>query len=211
MQQTLIVEDVPEAHNWIIDGVSTAFPDTVISSAFCARDANELLDKHDYNLALIDLQLPDGSGVDLIERIKHATPATVCVVVSIYDDDQHLFPALQAGAGGYLLKDMPFEQFVRRLRGVLDNDPPLSPAIARRLLSHFSDSRPMPEHNLTSREREVLTLIAKGNKLTDVASSLSISPHTAADHVKNIYRKLNISSRAEASLEATRLGLITPP
>ncbi|WP_428623086.1 response regulator [Sedimenticola sp.] len=210
MQRALIVEDTPEARDWMADALGSVFPGITVRLAASVAEASDRLDRCRYDLALIDLHLPDGNGVDLIARINSESPQTLCVVVTIYDDDQHLFPALQAGAGGYLLKDMPGDQFVRRLRGIADGEPPLSPAIARRLLGHFGTPAPELDHDLTPREREVLTLIAKGIKLADVAEALSISRHTAGDHVKSIYRKLNISSRAEATLEAARLGFIKP-
>jgi DNA-binding NarL/FixJ family response regulator len=209
MQQALIVEDIPEAREWIGEAVCRVFPQLEISYAVSTQQAQQLLDTRVFDIALIDLNLPDGSGTELITRINNERPQTLCVVVTIYDDDQHLFPALKAGARGYLLKDMPQDQFIQHLRGITQGEPPLSPAIARRMLKHFALPTP-PAHDLTPREREVLALIAQGIKLADVAESLSISRYTAGDYVKSIYRKLNISSRAEASLEAARLGLIDP-
>lgn len=210
MQQALIVEDTVEAREWMAAALDTVFPSISVSLASSAQQAISLLDAVHFDLALIDLHLPDGNGTDIIRRINSISAQTLCVVVTIYDDDQHLFPALQAGARGYLLKDMPGDQFIRRLQGIANGEPPLSPAIARRLLGHFAKPAAPPEHNLTPREREVLTLIAKGIKLVEVADILSISHYTAGDHVKSIYLKLNISSRAEATLEATRLGLVNP-
>lgn len=210
MHRTLIVEDTLEAREWMAQTLCQVFPHTQTCLAASAGEAHTLLEANHFDLALIDLQLPDGNGTDLIARLNEQQPHALCIVVTIYDDDQHLFPALQAGAGGYLLKDMPGEQFVRRLQGIAQGEPPLSPAIARRLLSHFGQIATAPVHNLSPREEEVLSLIAKGIKLTEAAEILSISPHTASDHVKSIYRKLNISSRAEATLEAARLGLVSP-
>ncbi len=210
MQHALIVEDTLEARDWMARLLVHVFPGIAVRFAENLQQARASLEERRYDLALIDLQLPDGSGIEIISRLNGVSPHTLCIVVTIYDDDQHLFPALQAGAGGYLLKDMPDAQFIHRLRGIAKGEPPLSPAIARRLLGHFSEPRAQVEHDLSPREREVLVLISKGIKLADVAEALSISPHTAGDHVKNIYRKLNISSRAEATLEAARLGLISP-
>ena len=210
MQNVLIVEDTVEARHWMAEAVAVVYAGIEVILASSLQEAFMRLDESSYDLALIDLHLPDGSGIDIIRHINRHTPQTLCVVVTIYDDDQHLFPALQAGAGGYLLKDMPGEQFISRLQGIANGEPPLSPAIARRLLGHFSHPASLPEHNLTPREREVLALIAKGIKLSRVAEILRISPHTAGDYVKIIYRKLNISSRAEATMEATRLGLVDP-
>ena len=138
------------------------------------------------------------------------------VVASIHDDDDHLFQALQAGAQGYLLKDHPTAWLALQLRGIAQGQPPLSPAIARRLLRHFQAPPPTPAQSpaapavtdLSARERDVLGLLAQGVRIADIGIALGISRHTVGDHVKNIYRKLNISSRAEAALQARHLGLI---
>ncbi len=209
MKNALIIEDTQESRDWMRHMLNQAFPGIDTDCSENRRQAMERLAQRQYDLALVDLRLPDGSGIDIIASINRQTPRTLSVVVSIYGDDQHLFPALQAGAQGYLLKDMPDRQFVRRLQGIINGEPPLSPAIARRLLDFFARSPVGDSHDLSPREREVLTLIAQGHKLAEVAENLSISPHTAGDHVKSIYRKLNISSRAEATLVATRLGLIS--
>ena len=129
-------------------------------------------------------------------------------------------PALQAGAYGYLLKEQPREQLMEHLQRISQGEPPLSPSIARRMISYFSAqaNRPalqpqqtqdslMPNVQLTEREREVLLRVAKGFTLPEIGVQLGLSRHTIADYVKQIYRKLNVSSRAEAALEAQRLGL----
>ena len=151
--------------------------------------------------------MPDGDGTRVIEALNLLDPAPVIVVASIHDDDRHLFPALQAGAQGYLLKDQPMDQLAANLRGILSGNPPLSPAIARRLLGFFKDAAPGGE-SLTAREREALGLLAKGMKISEMAAAMGITRHTASDYVKNVYRKLNVSSRAQATLHAVRMGLI---
>ncbi len=134
------------------------------------------------------------------------------MVTPIFDDDRHLFGALRAGAAGYVLKDQSRNDLVEMLAGIHAGRPPLSPSIARKLLSVFQDEGADGDTNahtlLTQRKREVLTLIAKGYTVARVAEMLGITRNTAAGYVKIIYRKLNISSRAEATLEATRQGLI---
>ncbi|MGH9510447.1 MAG: LuxR C-terminal-related transcriptional regulator, partial [Terriglobales bacterium] len=154
---------------------------------------------------------PDGSGVDLIRSILQVHPLCQCIVTTIYADDLHLFPALRAGAAGYLLKDQPKERVVAALRGIASGEPPLSPVIAQRLLRVFGQDQASSsdqENPLSTRERETLVLIAKGFKLPEVAEQLGVTRNTAAGFIKSIYRKLNISSRAEATLEAARMGLV---
>ena len=132
------------------------------------------------------------------------------MVATVFDDDAHLFPALRAGATGYVLKDQPAETLAAMLTGIVSGQPPLSPSIARRLLQHFQPAPATPASQLTPRETEVLRLIAKGLTIAEVGELLGISRHTAADYVKEVYRKLSVGNRAEAALEATRLGLLEP-
>ncbi|OIQ65283.1 transcriptional regulatory protein DegU [mine drainage metagenome] len=162
--------------------------------------------------------MPDASGLELIRALVELRPQARSVVVTIFDDDDHLFPALQAGAFGYLLKDRPKIELRAQLRRIQDGEPPLSPSIARRMVQHFTrlHAGPAPLLNrdqeeqiaLTERESEVLQLVGKGYTLPEIAVQLGLSRHTVADYVKQIYRKLNISSRAEAALEAVRRGLV---
>lgn len=207
-QCALILEDVADAQLWLSDALRDTYKEIEISTASTVKEALEIIERETFDIALLDLNLPDGSGIDVILHLKVKQPETLCVVVTIYDDDQHLFPALQAGAQGYLLKEQPRKQIVQKLKGIEKGEPPLSPAIARRLLKHFAHQEPTEAIKLTTREKEVLTLIAKGIKLMEVAEMLEITRNTAASYVKEIYRKLDVSSRAEATLEAARLGLI---
>jgi DNA-binding NarL/FixJ family response regulator len=172
-----------------------------------------------FDLALIDLGLPDGSGIDVVGALHRHQPQAMPVVVTIYDDDDHLFPALQAGAFGYLLKEQPQDALVAQLLRMTQGEPPLSPPIARRVLSHFAGAsqrrvelvRGLEEEvALTDRETEVLQRVAKGYTLPEIALQFGLSKHTIADYIKQVYRKLNVSSRAEAALEAARRGLVRP-
>jgi DNA-binding NarL/FixJ family response regulator len=137
------------------------------------------------------------------------TAACTTIVTTVYADDDHLFSALRAGAQGYLLKDQSRERLTEQLRGILHGEPPLSPSIARRLMRTFTaPAQHREDSGLTAREIEVLTLIANGHTLKDVGKALGISRFTVGDHVKMIYRKLNVASRAEAALQAARLGIV---
>ncbi len=213
-ERALVVDDLASSRAWLAQALEQAFPGIVIAAAGSLCEAECLLDPPP-PLVLIDLALPDGSGVSLIERLRGRS---MCVVATVFDDDAHLFPALHAGAQGYVLKDQGHETLAGMLRGIAAGQPPLSPSIARRLLRHFA---PPPSHDppaapvaaaahdvLTPRENEVLRLIAKGMTRQDVARALAISTHTVAGYLKGIYRKLSVGSRAEAALEAARRGLV---
>lgn len=210
MRQVLLVDDLADALAIVRAAVEAAFPGVHCTAAGGAREAMALVGARAFDLALVDLSLGDGHGRDVIARLAQCQPQCAIVVSTIHDDDENLFQALQAGAQGYLLKDHPVPWLTAQLQGMAQGQLPLSPAIARRLLRHFHrpDATPVvAAQDLSQREREVLGLLAQGVRLADIGAVLGISRHTVGDHVKHIYRKLNICSRAEAALQARSLGL----
>lgn len=183
---------------------------SVIDVVPTLRQARERLELTVYELVIVDLSLPDGSGIDLLRDQQRCHRSTRFVVATIHDDDEHIFGALHAGAHGYLLKERPAADIENALRGLREGNPPLSAPVALRIMEFFA-TQPLleaPHDTLTVREREVLTLIAQGRNVVETASLLSLSIHTVRGYVKEIYRKLGISSRAEASLQASKMGLI---
>ena len=240
--KVLILEDNPVARSFLCRVVRESFSDVIaITEAGdleAARGqialtggAQGLHGTDPFKLILVDLELPDGNGLELLSELT-AYPATK-IVTTLYSDDDHLFPALQCGADGYLLKEDRFEVLVEELQKIVRGQPPLSPAIARRLLTHFrpgggdaaapdsgftplpfSTSKPVPiekvpEHErLTPREVEVLTFLSKGFTIKEIASLMGIKWFTVNDHIKSIYKKLNVSSRAEAAVLASKQGLV---
>lgn len=202
----LVVDDLAASRDWLTHSLLLAFPGIRVDVAGSLAEAKPLL-RPPPPLALIDLGLPDGSGLRLIEALQPL--GCCCIVATVFDDDAHLFPALHAGAAGYVLKDQSQQQLATMLRGITDGQPALSPSIARRLLRHFQPvAAATPGAALTARETEVLRLVAKGLTVADVARLLALSPHTVSGYLKDIYRKLSVNSRAEAALEAARRGLI---
>jgi DNA-binding NarL/FixJ family response regulator len=210
MTSILIVEDLAEARNWLETVARAAFdPPHEFAMAMTMRDGLGIAAHWAPDVALIDLGLPDGSGIDVLRRLRQLYPEALCVVTTVMADDAHIVAALSAGANGYLLKEQPDDIIVRQLSQLALGLPALSPSIARRIMEHFRLTGPAaePEDDLTGREREVLALISRGMRNIDVAEQLAIAEGTVAQHIKSIYRKLGISSRAEASWHATRLGL----
>jgi DNA-binding NarL/FixJ family response regulator len=220
MRTALIVEDVPKVRTWLELIACTAFPGVRTVTAGRRDEALQHLQESAFDLALVDLGLPDGNGTDVVKALRLHQPQAVSVVITIYGDDEHLFPALQAGAFGYLLKDQTQEALVAQLLRMANGEPPLSPPISRRVLAHFATAqarrvaalqhRPDDEVALTERETEVLQRVAKGYTLPEIARQFELSRHTVADYIKQVYKKLNVSSRAEAALEAARRGLVQP-
>jgi DNA-binding NarL/FixJ family response regulator len=213
MNHILLLEDIPEIRAWLKALVKQIFANTQITECSRVQDALKLVSTQRFTLALLDLGLPDGSGVDVVAALREQQPEVQSVIVTIHDDDEHLFPALQAGAFGYLLKEQSRELLAEQLQRISQGEPPLSPSIARKVIAYFAAQRRpqaaalLPEVSLTDRETEVLLRVAKGYTLPEIGVQLGLSRHTIADYVKQIYRKLNVSSRAEAALEAQRLGL----
>ena len=212
MNHILLLEDIPEIRAWLKVLIKQVFPNSQITECSRVQDALAQVNSQRFTLALLDLGLPDGSGVEVIAALREKQPEVQSVIVTIHDDDEHLFPALQAGAFGYLLKEQSRELLAEQLQRISQGEPPLSPSIARKVIAHFTGQRrpqspAVPDVQLTERETEVLLRVAKGYTLPEIGVQLGLSRHTIADYVKQIYRKLNVSSRAEAALEAQRLGL----
>jgi DNA-binding NarL/FixJ family response regulator len=213
----LVVEDLAEIREWLCECLRRAFEGMIVTGAANLHDARGWLSAYEKEgegegrliIALIDIRLPDGSGMDLIRYIAGRHPATLPVVTTIYDDDAHIFEAIAGGARGYLLKDIEEDLLIDYLRRIERGEPPLSPSIAQRILAHFREtpSEAMESDGLSPREVEVLALLSKGMTVAETARQLGLKPQTVASYVKVIYQKLNISTRAEATREAIRRGL----
>lgn len=206
----LLVEDQPVTRDWMLTVLAAAFPGLRIEAVGTLRAAHAWLDRRGAELwmAVIDIGLPDGSGVDIVRRLHQEYPEALPIVATIYDDDAHLLEAIAAGARGYVLKDEEAELLVGYLRRIERGEPPLSPSIAHRMLSHFrAPAVTRDDAGLSPRETEVLTLLARGMTVAEAAHRLSLQPQTVASYVKVIYQKLSITSRAEATREAIRRGL----
>jgi DNA-binding NarL/FixJ family response regulator len=215
--QALIVEDLEEPREWLADLLPAALPTIKqVDTAENLHQAFTCLASKRYDLAIVDWHLPDGTSEALIQQLTAEHPETMVVVATIHDDDSHVFPALRAGATGYILKSQPRSVVISQLRGIELGEPALSPSIAMRMLKHFNQmNQAVPKDvatdelvHLTAREIDVLRLIGKGYKAAEVGKLLEITTHTVSGYVRDIYRKLEISSRAEATMEAARRGLI---
>lgn len=164
------------------------------------------------DVLLIDLALPDGNGVDLIRQARAEHPEIKIIVVSIFGDARSVVRAIEAGADGYLLKGADPREAEAAIRSVLDGGAPISPTVASHILARMRErgagARTELDAPLTEKEVAILSDLAKGFRYKEVARLHGISPHTVADHVKSIYRKLAVNSRSEAVFEAVQAGLI---
>jgi DNA-binding NarL/FixJ family response regulator len=212
----LVVEDQPLVQAWLRKLLDRAFPGSLVVTTDSVAAAVDLLENTIVNVAVIDLYLPDGSGVDVVREVMHRNLATKCVIIAIHDHEDYLIEAMKIGALGYLFKDQPTNVLNDQLRKIVEDVQPPLPPVGQELLQRPGKPKSGEPANidasdteaLSAREQEVLTLIAKGLQVPQVARVLGITVNTASSHIKNIYRKCHISSRAEAALEAKRLGLV---
>jgi two-component system, NarL family, response regulator LiaR len=186
----------------------------VVAEAGDGEEAVRLACEHSPDIVLMDIAMPVLNGIDATRRIKAAVPRISVLVLSAYDDDQYVFALLEAGAAGYLLKNVGADALVKAIRAVAAGEAVLDPSIARRVAGRFArsgDGRPeegLPEP-LTEREMEVLRLAARGLKNQEIAGELSLSVRTVQTHLGNIFGKMGVSSRTEAVLGALKRGWLT--
>lgn len=158
------------------------------------------------DVTLMDLQMPGLDGVGAIEAIMAQQPSAHIIVLTTYDSDANILRAIEAGATGYLLKDTPREELFRAIRSAAKGDPVLAPTVAARLMTRM---RTPAEENLSTREIEVLQLVAKGNSNREVGKVLHISTATVKTHLIHIYNKLGVDDRTAAVTTAIEKGIIT--
>lgn len=214
MPSILILEDITDTALWLQKRVESVFPSCETTLCSSVEEAKLIILKKHFDIALVDINLPDGSGISIIGQFKSIQKESSVITVTIYDDDDLVIDAIQQGADGYLLKDLSVESFEQKLDGIMRGEPALSPSIARKILHNVSKSKKLirptePAIHLTNREAEVLTFLAKGLTRVEIAELLSLSPNTIAKYIKEVYRKLGVSSRAEMTMQALGLGLVT--
>ncbi len=231
LKEILIVEDHEDARLTIQKIVMRAFTKPTIYTADTIEKARREINKHSFDLIVLDLGLPDGKGEDFIPELLELQPNAYVVISTIHDESERLLNALENGAKGYLLKEQPIDFLVEEFQGIARGKPPLAPAITRRLLEHIRErsyASYQPENSstkltrqanptneeeadvakLTKRELEIFVLLAKGFNKPEIAGFLNISKHTVATHVTKIYSRLSIVNRSEATLIARNLELI---
>jgi two-component system, NarL family, response regulator LiaR len=207
----LIVDD----HEVVRKGVR-AYLDTlpefkVVGEAVSGEEAIGLATEHIPDVILMDLVLPHMDGVEATRRIKNISPRSQIVVLTSYHQDEHIFPALQAGAISYILKDMKMDKLADTVRKAAHGEVTLHPRVAARLIQEIhvpERDRLSPYTQLTEREMEVLKLIAKGMSNSKIAEELVISENTVKGHVSNILSKLHLADRTEAAVYAWQEGIV---
>jgi len=204
----LIVEDDARFREAFSQAVLRAPDMRLIGAAPDFRSGLALLQARP-SVLLVDLQLPDGSGIDLIRAAARQEPPCDVMVVTVFGDERNVLQSIEAGATGYLLKDVPADELVQQIRVLRAGGSPISPIIARQLLTRFAPPEAEVDP-LSAQEVRVLTLTAKGHTYDEIAVLMQISRHTVQTYVKRIYRKLQVNSKLGAVSEGRRLRLIQP-
>ena len=213
MISVYVVEDDPQHRQRYRDAVDSA-PDLVwAGSTTTVREAIQAIPSANPDVVLVDLGLPDASGLEVVRSVRRSCPQAEIMVVSVFGDERSLMAAIRAGATGYLLKDTYTVDFVSAIRDVRAGQSPISPTLARYLLAAWRPAdRPAtaesPQEGLTDRETEILKAVSRGLNQAEIGKRLFISPHTVATHIKNIYRKLEAHSKVEAMNIARERGLL---
>ena len=186
----------------------------VVGEADDGEEAVELANKLQPNVVIMDISMPKLNGIEATKQIKALHADTAVLILTAYDNDQYIFALLEAGAAGYLLKNVRGRELIHAIRAVYDGESVLHPAVARRIISQLV--YPAPNHTevqsaepLSEREIEVLKLAASGISNKEIAEQLFLSPRTVQAHLGNIFNKLGVASRTEAVLYGLRRGWLT--
>jgi len=207
-----VVEDQPKILKNLMKLLNDSDAVEVIGQAMSGEEALEAIPEAQPEVILLDLGLPQMSGIDVTREVKKKYPKIEILIFTIFDEEDKVMEAIQAGASGYLLKGMEAEKIVEAIREVRDGGSVIQPSLARSLLRHFrvddEKQKEEPYPSLTPREVEILQIIAKGLSNAEAAEVLKISRATIRTHLEHIYAKLSVSNRVEAITEGIRQGLI---
>lgn len=209
MKSILIVEDDHRVRTFLAALIGGTGEFTVAAACALAEEALERLEESFPDIILLDINLPGISGLDLIPEIRARGIAAEIVMLTMYEDRDHLLTALKRGATGYILKGSDTLEILKAVQEVAHGGAPMSPSIARLLVEEFKGEKVSSiDTGLSTREREILQGISRGRSEKRLAEELRLSTHTIHTHIKNIYRKLQVNSKAEALISARRRGIV---
>ena len=213
MINIIIVEDnetIREGLKILIDGTEDYHCSATFSNC---EDLLKKIKKLEFDILLMDIDLPGMSGIEGIKEIKAIYPESIILVLTIYDENERVFEALFAGASGYLVKKTPPSRLLEAIKDAYEGGAPMSSQIARKVVNFFQKNKQLEHHdesdtNLTPREKEVLSGLVEGHSIKAIADSLHISVETVRFHFRNIYKKLHVHSQSEAVVKAIKEGLV---
>lgn len=202
-----IVEDDPSIRQILTEWINRAEGFRCHSVHDSAESALARLPEENPRLVLVDINLPGQTGIECVRQLKPLMPDTQFVMLTVYEDTAHIFDALKAGASGYLLKRTPREELIAALKQVQEGGSPMTSYIARKVVQSFyqTPAARNETEGLSPREREVLELLARGYFYKEITEALSISMSTVNTHVRRIYEKLHVHSRAQAVAKLTEM------
>ena len=213
--RVLVVDDDAHIRRVIVQELMGDPRVTVLGQAASSREGQRLMAAHEFDVLLVDLNLLDGSGFELIHLMKRMRPLAEAIVVTAMDTEEHALHAFEIGAAGFLVKHSWFGNYAQAVLQVVNGGASITPNLARRLLRRLGETASAQsrrtstdEQALSEREKTVLRMVAAGYTSAEVARNLSISAPTVNTHIKNIYRKLRVRTRAQAVSQATSSGLL---
>jgi NarL family two-component system response regulator LiaR len=207
----LLVDDHEVVRQGVRFFLETQAEFEVVGEAESGKEAIKLAEEHIPDVVLMDLVMPEMDGVEATRQVKNVSPRTQIVVLTSYHEDEHIFPALQAGAISYILKDVKMEQLADTIQRAAYGEVTLHPQVAARIIQELHGAKGdeiNPFTELTHREMEVLKLIANGLSNREIAGQLVISEHTVKGHVSNILSKLHLADRTQAAVYAWQKGIV---
>ena len=212
--RVLLVDDDPHVSHVMAQELLSDRRLHLVGQAGSLREGRHMVGRLDFDVMLVDLNLGDGCGFDLIEQVKSLAPMTEVVVISAIEDEEHALRAFELGATGYLVKNSWFGNFPQAVLQVVNGGASITPNLARRLLSRLDNrhatasTQPHQRDRLSDREKEVLKMVACGYTSAEIGSRLLISGQTVNTHIRNMYHKLRVRTRAQAVCCATERGLL---
>jgi len=210
--KVMLVEDDQSFRGSFTAAIDAAEDMLLHAVAENVAQAMALLDGPPADILVVDLGLPDGSGIEVIHAAHRAWPQCGIMVSTTFADDRHVIPSIEAGAAGYLLKDSSESRIADDIRTLHAGGSPISPRIARKILLRFQPATPLPPSSpsapLSPREKQALELITKGFSYDEIAELMGVTRNTVMTFVRRIYQKLEVSSKAEAIFEARSHGLL---
>ena len=215
--RVVLVEDEVDFQQTLRQMLVDATDMQLLTVASTRAQGLQVLDMLKIDVLLVDLGLPDGSGIDVIRAAQLKQPDCAIMVCTVFGDEMHVMQSLEAGATGYLLKDSAAHSMANQIRSLHLGGSPISPLIARQVLRRFRtqfsvlatpESHDTTRTLLSKREQQVLELITKGFTADEIAELISVSRHTVQTFVRRIYKKLQVTSKAEAIYEARHHGLL---
>jgi DNA-binding NarL/FixJ family response regulator len=197
-----IVEDLPEVINILEREIRVQEDMLLLSSYNTAEEAANELPDLQADIVIMDINLPGMTGIECIRKIKLLCPKTQFMMFTIYDNNEHVFEALMAGATGYLLKRTPVDQIIESIRELHNGGSPMSTNIARKVIAHLQTNNVLQkvddEFHLSPKEKDLLDLLAKGLLYKEIAMRLHVTPGTVRQYIHRIYEKLHVQNRTEA-------------